>query len=128
MNSQLIVKNIKNLVKLCPTEKIQLYDQELVLVVKSQLLYDILLFFKYHISYQFNILTCITGVDYPNNKYRFKLVYDLLSIRYNIRLRIKHLLMNWLGLIPVINYILQVAGMSVKFEICTVFFLRIIQT
>ena len=77
MNSQLIVKNIKNLVKLCPIEKIQLYDQELVLVVKSQLLYDILLFFKYHISYQFNILTCITGVDYPNNKYRFKLVYDL---------------------------------------------------
>ena len=88
MNSQLIVKNIKNLVKLCPIEKIQLYDQELVLVVKSQLLYDILLFFKYHISYQFNILTCITGVDYPNNKHRFKLVYDLLSIRYNIRLRI----------------------------------------
>jgi len=89
MNSQLITKNIKNLVKLCPIEKIQLYDQELVLVVKSQLLYDILLFFKYHISYQFNILTCITGVDYPNNKYRFKLVYDLLSIRYNVRLRIK---------------------------------------
>ena len=46
MNSQLIIKNIKNLVKLCPIEKIQLYDQELVLVVKSQLLYDILLFFK----------------------------------------------------------------------------------
>ena len=89
MNSQLIVKNIKNLVKLCPIEKIQLYNQELVLVVKSQLLYNILLFFKHHISYQFNVLTCITGVDYPNNKYRFKLVYDLLSIRYNVRFRIK---------------------------------------
>jgi len=89
MNSQLFVKNIQNLYRMCPLEKIQFYGQELVIVVKSQLLYDILLFFKYHTVYQFFILTCITGVDYPNNKYRFKLVYDLLSIRYNIRLRIK---------------------------------------
>jgi NADH dehydrogenase (ubiquinone) Fe-S protein 3 len=89
MNSQLIVKNIQSLSKICPLEKIQLYRQELVVVVKSQLLYDILVLFKYHISYQFTLLTCITGVDYPNNRYRFKLVYELLSIRYNIRLRVK---------------------------------------
>jgi NADH:ubiquinone oxidoreductase subunit C len=89
MNSQLIVKNIQSLYKMCPLEKIQLYKQELVIVVKSQLLYDILVLFKYHISYQFTLLTCITGVDYPNNRYRFKLVYELLSIRYNIRLRVK---------------------------------------
>lgn len=89
MNSQLIVKNIQSLSKMCPLEKIQLYGQELVIVVKSKLLYDILVFCKYHTLYQFNILTCITGVDYPNNKYRFKLAYELLSIRYNVRLRIK---------------------------------------
>lgn len=89
MNSQLVVKNIWSLSKICPLEKIQLYNEELVIVVKSQLLYNLLLFFKHHISYQFNVLTCITGVDYPHNKYRFKLVYDLLSIRYNIRLRVK---------------------------------------
>jgi len=89
MNSQLIVKSIKDLFQLCPLEKIQFYNQDLVIIVKPNLLYDILLFFKYHVSYQFDILTCITGVDYPNNKYRFKLVYDLLSIRYNIRLRVK---------------------------------------
>jgi len=89
MNSQLIVKNIQSLSKMCPLEKIQLHGQELVITVKPKLLYDILVFLKYHTIYQFNILTCITGVDYPNNKYRFKLVYDLLSIRYNIRLRIK---------------------------------------
>jgi len=89
MNSQLIVKNIRNLSRMCPLEKIQVYDQELVIIVKSKLLYDILVLFKYHIPYQFNLLTCITGVDYPANKYRFSLVYDLLSIRFNIRLRIK---------------------------------------
>jgi len=89
MNSQLIVKNIQNLFKMCPLEKIQIYGQELVIVVRSKLLYDILVFCKNHILYQFNVMTCITGVDYPNNKYRFKLAYDLLSIRYNTRLRIK---------------------------------------
>jgi NADH:ubiquinone oxidoreductase subunit C len=89
MNSQLIVKNIQSLSKMCPIEKIQLYGQELVVVVKSNILHNILIFFKYHTLFQFSILTCITGVDYPNNKYRFKLAYDLLSIRYNIRLRIK---------------------------------------
>ena len=89
MNSQLIVKNIRNLSRMCPLEKIQVYDQELVIIVKSKLLYDTLVLFKYHIPYQFNLLTCITGVDYPANKYRFSLVYDLLSIRFNIRLRIK---------------------------------------
>ena len=79
MNSQLIVKNIQSLSKMCPLEKIQLHGQELVITVKPKLLYDTLVFLKYHTIYQFNILTCITGVDYPNNKYRFKLVYDLLS-------------------------------------------------
>jgi NADH dehydrogenase (ubiquinone) Fe-S protein 3 len=89
MNLQLIATNIQNFSRMCPLKKIQVYGQELVIIVKSKLLYDTLVLFKYHIPYQFNILTCITGVDYPTNKYRFKLVYDLLSIRFNTRLRIK---------------------------------------
>ena len=36
---------------MCPLAKIQLYDQELVVVVKSKLLYDILVFFKYHTTF-----------------------------------------------------------------------------
>ena len=62
MNSQLIVQNIQSLSKMCPLEKIQLYGQELVIVVKSQLLYDTLALFKYHTPYQFTILTCICEV------------------------------------------------------------------
>ena len=74
---------------MCPVEKIQNYNSEITLVVKSSLLLNILLFFKNHILYQYKILTCISGVDYVMNKYRFKLVYELLSIRYNSRIRIK---------------------------------------
>lgn len=98
MNPQLIVKSIENLLKSCPLEKIQLYGQEIVIVVKPNLLNDVLLFLKYHTIYQLDILTCITGVDYPINKYRFKIVYELLSIRYNIRIRIKTFTHELLGI------------------------------
>ena len=89
MSQQIVVKNLNNLSKLCPLEKIQVFNSDLTLVIKPNILIDILLFFKYHVLYQFEILTCISGVDYPTNKYRFKLVYELLSIRYNCRIRIK---------------------------------------
>jgi NADH/F420H2 dehydrogenase subunit C len=48
-----------------------------------------LLFLKNNILCQFKILSCISGVDYPANKYRYRIVYELLSIRYNSRLRVK---------------------------------------
>jgi len=89
MNQQLVIENLRNLLKVCPLEKVQVFNEDLILVVKPNVLLDVLLFFKYHILYQFEILTCISGVDYPMNKYRFKLVYELLSVRYNFRLRIK---------------------------------------
>ena len=59
---------------------------------------NIIFIFKYHISYQFDILTCISGVDYPKNKYRFKIVYELLTIRYNFRIRIKTFTHELLGI------------------------------
>jgi NADH:ubiquinone oxidoreductase subunit C len=89
MNQQLVIANLRNLLKVCPLEKVQVFNEDLILVVKPNVLLDVLLFFKYHVLYQFEVLTCISGVDYPMNKYRFKLVYELLSIRYNFRLRIK---------------------------------------
>ena len=52
MNQQLIVENIRNLTNVLPIEKIQLFDQDLVVIVKSNILLDVLLFFKYHILYR----------------------------------------------------------------------------
>jgi NADH dehydrogenase (ubiquinone) Fe-S protein 3 len=34
-------------------------------------------------------LSCISGVDILNNKYRFSIVYDLLSTVFNSRIRVK---------------------------------------
>jgi len=87
-NKQVFLENLKSLYKMCPIQKIQIFNDDLILIVKPNVLIDVLSFFKYNILYQFEILTCISGVDYPLNKYRFKIVYELLSIRYNFRIRI----------------------------------------
>nr|YP_009495475.1 NADH dehydrogenase subunit 9 [Toxarium undulatum]AWQ64122.1 NADH dehydrogenase subunit 9 [Toxarium undulatum] len=98
MSSQLAVENIKNILSIFPLEKIQILNEDLVLSVKSQLLVDLLVLLKFHIFYQYEILQCISGVDYPSQKYRFKLLYELLSVRYNFRIRIKTFTYELLGI------------------------------
>ena len=89
MNNLFIAENLKTITKILPISKIQMHQNEISLVVKKNNLIPILFFLKNHIRYQFKILTCISGVDYPFQKHRFKLVYELLSVKYNARLRIK---------------------------------------
>ena len=74
MNNLFIVENLKNITKTLPILKIQIHQKEISLLVKNQHLIPTLIFLKNHIKYQFKILTCISGVDYPSNKYRFKVV------------------------------------------------------
>jgi len=42
-----------------------------------------------HINAQFNNISDITAVDVPARQYRFEIVYNLLSIRFNSRIRVK---------------------------------------
>ena len=85
MKNLFIVENLKNITKTLPILKIQIHQDEISILVRNQHLIPVLIYLKNHIKYQFKILTCISGVDYPSNKYRFKVVYELLSIKYNIR-------------------------------------------
>ena len=43
-NKTIIFKNLKNLSKVCPLEKIQVFNDNIILVVKPKLLFDVLLF------------------------------------------------------------------------------------
>lgn len=79
---QLIIKSI-------PIKKVQFYNDEIVLIVDSYYLKPLTLFLKNHYLLQFKLLTCISGVDYPQKAKRFEVVYELLSIQYNNRVRIK---------------------------------------
>lgn len=89
MNNLFIAENLKTITRILPVLKIQIHQKEISIIVKNNHLIPVLTFFKNHVKYQFKILTCISSVDYPSNKYRFKVVYDLLSVRYNVRLRVK---------------------------------------
>ena len=44
---------------------------------------------KKHIGLQYKILTCISGVDLLIKDYRFLVAYELLSLVFNSRLRVK---------------------------------------
>ena len=79
----------ESIIKILPIVRTELYVKDCCLLVKTNLLPEILTIFKNHFKYQFKILTCISGVDYPENLYRFQIVYELLSLKYNSRLRIK---------------------------------------
>lgn len=78
-----------DIVKILPVIQIELYGIQYCFLIQVHLLKNILFIFKNHFRYQFRVLTCISGMDYPENLYRFKLAYELLSIKYNARLRFK---------------------------------------
>lgn len=46
-------------------------------------------FIKNHVNTQFKMLVDITAVDYPSRICRFEVVYNLLSISYNSRIKVK---------------------------------------
>ena len=83
---QLVTKNIK---KILPVIKLELYKNESILIISTNLVCEILTVLKNHFNFQFKILTCISGVDYPENYCRFQIVYEILSLKFNSRLRVK---------------------------------------
>ena len=90
MKPFLFLEYLLTLVLTFPLYKMQTYSSYYSnIMVKSKIIIDSLKFLKNHIINQFEILTSISGVDYPSKKYRFKIVYELLSIRFNTRIRIK---------------------------------------
>jgi len=88
-NYSVIVNNLKNISKICPIRKIQLFNSEITLVVHTNDLFNVLLFLKNNYLCQFKILSCVSGVDFPKSQHRFSIVYDILSIRYNSRFKVK---------------------------------------
>jgi NADH:ubiquinone oxidoreductase subunit C len=80
------------LTKILPIIRLEIYNnKDISLTVPTKYLNKILILIKNHFNHQFKILTCISGVDYPKNYYRFQIVYEFLSIKFNARLRVKTL-------------------------------------
>jgi NADH dehydrogenase (ubiquinone) Fe-S protein 3 len=64
-------------------------DTSLVISVKPQDLLFTLEILKKHTNTQYTCLSSVSGVDYPERSIRFEVSYDLLSIKFNSRIRVK---------------------------------------
>jgi len=71
-------------------QKVQLTSgDELEILIAPEGLLQVMTFLKDHHNAQFTNLVDIAGLDMPTREYRFEVVYNLLSLRYNARIRVK---------------------------------------
>lgn len=82
---------------------------ELIVVVYSEKIADVLMFLRNDGNCQFKILIDICGVDYPQRSPRFEVVYNLLSLTQNQRIRIK-LLIDEENSVPTATGVYSAAG------------------
>ena len=83
-----IVDLVKSLMNFCDYE-ITNHKDEINIFVKSEDLVSTLMFLKDNPSLNMDSLIDLTAVDYPGNKKRFILIYNLLSVSKNFRIKVK---------------------------------------
>lgn len=86
------------------------YEKDgLVLRVPADAITQVLVFLRDDPRCLFKILTDLTAVDYPQREERFELVYNLLSVKFNQRIRVKALA-DETRLVPSVTGVYNAAG------------------
>lgn len=71
-------------------QRVQMTPQgELEVLIAPEGVVPVMQFLKDHHNCQFENLSDIAGMDVPTRQYRFEIIYNLLSLRYNSRIRVK---------------------------------------
>lgn len=65
------------------------FKNELIIIIPSFLVIEIFLFLKNHTNCQYKMLSDICAVDFLKKNNRFQVVYNIISLKYNTKLRIK---------------------------------------
>jgi NADH:ubiquinone oxidoreductase subunit C len=76
-------------------KKIYLRYYELEIKVLKKITYYFFDFLKNHSLSLFKILVDIAVIDYPKHNYRFSLIYNFLSLKYNFRLKVIFKVLNF---------------------------------
>jgi NADH/F420H2 dehydrogenase subunit C len=79
-----IIRCVPKWVNLCSYK-----NNELIVYVYPSSILPFLSFIKDHINLQYKQLMDVTAVDFIDHPLRFEIVYNLLSLRYNTRIRVK---------------------------------------
>ena len=83
-----LVDLIKSIMNFCEYE-ITNEKNEISILIKKEDLISTLMFLKDNPSISMESLIDITAIDYPGNEKRFTIVYNLLSVSKNFRIKVK---------------------------------------
>jgi len=83
---------LKKFKKLFGYAQIFVIKGELFILVPHNKISEVAFFLKYNFTTQFKSLIDVIGVDYPEKKYRFEVIYTLLSYTYNVRINLSTLI------------------------------------
>jgi len=70
-------------------QKVSVVKDELTIYIAPAAVLPVMTFLRDHTQTQFKQCMDVCGVDFPTRPNRFEVVYHLLSLRYNARLRVK---------------------------------------
>lgn len=70
-------------------DRFSVWKDELTIFIPPSGVIPTFSFLKYHTAAEFTQVSDITAVDYPTRDARFEVVYNLLSVRHNARIRVK---------------------------------------
>lgn len=70
-------------------QQFTVWKDELTVYTAPAGIIPVMSFLKNHTSAEYTQISDITGVDFPTRDQRFEVVYNLLSVRYNSRIRVK---------------------------------------
>ena len=70
-------------------QQFSVWKDELIINTAPSGLLPVMNFLKSHTAAEYTMVSDITAVDFPTKDQRFEVVYNLLSVRYNSRIRVK---------------------------------------
>ncbi|KAL8658586.1 MAG: hypothetical protein Q9202_007515 [Teloschistes flavicans] len=70
-------------------QQFSVWKDELTIYIPPSGVIPVMSFLKYHTAAEYTMIADITAVDYPTRNNRFEVVYNLLSVRHNSRIRVK---------------------------------------
>lgn len=70
-------------------QQFSVWKDELVIYIPPQGVQPVFTFLKYHTAAEYTMIADITAVDFPTRENRFEVVYNMLSVRHNSRIRVK---------------------------------------
>jgi hypothetical protein len=76
-SSSLVIRELEGILPIYFTYK---YINELSLYVAQKYIVLVATILKLHSTYQYKLLSCVSGIDLFNKQYRFCVAYDFLSI------------------------------------------------